>query len=277
MKVLGNNIATPLPNQALAPNQAPGRLSTGLAPATQAILVQVVALLAVFSSVLMVNYFTLVNFPIFSLVLMQAFSAVGLCLLIGMAVWWRWIHFLFPLAMFLMAMWHIPNEVYLLGFIVTLSVFWTTFRSQVPFFPSRPMVWQKVAELIPQHKPMRMVEIGSGLGDLSMHIASKRKNSQVEGIEIAPLPWLISVARAWMKRSSASFTMGDYHALDFAQYDLVFAYLSPAAMSALWEKSQREMRSGSLLVSYEFDIPGVVPTHTIASGNQSPTIFVWKI
>jgi hypothetical protein len=36
----------------------------------------------------------------------------------------------------------------------------------------------------------------------------------------------------------------------------VFAYLSPAAMPALWQKARREMRPGSLLLSHEFPIPG---------------------
>lgn len=198
-------------------------------------------------------------------------------MLIGLAVWWRWIHFCFPLVMFLMSMWQLPNEIYLIGFVVTLSIFWTTFRSQVPFFPSRPMVWKKVAELVSQQQKTRMVEIGSGLGDLSMYIAKNRKNSQVEGVEIAPLPWLVSTLRTWVTRSSARFKLGDYRALDFAQYDLVFAYLSPAAMSDLWKKAQQEMRVGSLLVSYEFEISGVLPSFSITNGDKTPTIFVWKM
>lgn len=254
-----------------------GRFSITLAPATQSVLVQLVALLVVFSSVVIVNYFTPVNFSVFYLVLMQASSAAGLCMLIGLAVWWRWIHFCFPLVMLLMSMWQLPNEIYLIGFVVTLSVFWTTFRSQVPFFPSRPVVWKKVAELISQQQQTRVVEIGSGLGDLSMYIAKNRKNSQVEGVEIAPLPWLVSTLRSWVTRSSARFKLGDYRELDFAQYDLVFAYLSPAAMSDLWKKAQQEMRAGSLLVSYEFEIPGVPPSFSITNGDKTPTIFVWKM
>jgi hypothetical protein len=38
-----------------------------------------------------------------------------------------------------------------------------------------------------------------------------------------------------------------------------FAYLSPAAMLALWHKARAEMRPGTLLLSYEFHIPGTTP------------------
>lgn len=247
-----------------------------LAPATLAILIQIVSVIAIYFSVTVVNYFFAVSFSVTTLVILQSISTVALCTLAGMAVWWRWIHGIFPLAMLMMSVWAIPNEIYLAGFLVSLSVFWTTFRSQVPFFPSRPIVREKVAALIPQDQAVRMIDIGSGLGGLSMYIANARHDSQVEGVEIAPMPWLISAIRAWITRSSAKFRLGDYHALDFAQYNLVFAYLSPAAMPALWHKVQQEMQAGSLFVSYEFSIPNVPPTFTI-DDDSHPTIFVWEL
>lgn len=248
-----------------------------LAPATLAIVIQVVALMTVLLCMLVGSLLFAVRFSLFSLIVMQSLSAIALCKWAGMAVWWRWIHGIFPLAMFVMSMWAIPNEVYLIGFLVSLSIFWTTFRSQVPFFPSRPIVREKVAKLIPQDQVIRMIDIGSGLGDLSMYIAKERSNSQVEGVEIAPLPWLISAFRAWVSQSSAKFTLGDYHALNFAHYDLVFAYLSPAAMTTLWQKARQEMQAGSLLVSYEFEISGNPPTFTISHSAKTPNIYVWKM
>lgn len=247
-----------------------------LAPATLAIVLQLAALVLMLITVVVVSSVFAVRFSVLSLVMMQAISAVVLCILANMAVWWRWIHGLLPLTMFVMSMLSIPNEVYLIGFLISFSIFWTTFRSQVPFFPSRPMVREKVAALIPDNQSCRMIDIGSGLGDLSMHIAKAKKHSQVEGIEIAPMPWLISVVRAWISKSSAKFTLGNYHELDFANYDLVFAYLSPVAMPALWQKAKQDMQAGSLLVSYEFEIPNASPSFTIQNGS-APTIFVWEM
>lgn len=255
----------------------------GFSPATLAILVQCVALLAVIATVWIISLTTFayfhrtLSFSIFTLVLLQSFFATLFSRFVGMASWWRWIHFGFPLSMWAMSNFYIPNEVYFVGFIISLSLFWTTFRSQVPFFPSRPVVWQQVAKLIPQNKPIRLIDIGSGLGDLSMHIAKVRPECQIEGIEIAPLPWFVSFVRAKIRRSSAVFKMGNYHDLDFANYDVVFAYLSPAAMVALWEKASQEMQTGSLLISLEFEIPGITPTMRIAGHGHSPMIYVWKM
>ncbi|MFA6041065.1 MAG: class I SAM-dependent methyltransferase [Methylophilus sp.] len=219
------------------------------------------------------------SFFIFSLVILQSIIASALSYALGMAIWWRWIHLFFPLALWAMAISQISNTFYLIGFVITLTLYWTTFKTQVPFYPSRPAVWKALAQLMTeQFKPaMRMIDIGSGIGDLSMYIAKNRKLDQVEGIEIAPLPWIISLLRAKLKRSSAQFILGNYQNLDFANYDVVFAYLSPAAMPELWQKASKEMGSGSLLVSLEFDIPDANCTKVIETGKSSPKLYVWRM
>jgi hypothetical protein len=225
--------------------------------------------------------FTLdLTFYIFSLVLLQSMIATTLAICAGMAVWWRWIHFFFPIALWLMSIVQVPSSVYLVGFIITLALYWTTFKTRVPFYPSRPAVWHALHQYMQQHspnKPLRTIDIGSGLGDLSMYIAQNRPQDTVEGIEIAPLPWLISLVRSRIKASNAKFSMGNYEKLNFANYDIVFAYLSPAAMPALWQKASKEMRKGSVLISLEFDIPNALPPHIIHTGKSTPSLFVWRI
>ncbi len=254
-----------------------------LVPSALAMLVQCVACLTVilFSGAVgtgaAVFFKTNLVIPIFVLVLLQSLFAWLYSKLFGMASWWRWIHLGFPLAVLGMSNWHISNEIYLAGFVISLSLYWTTFRTQVPFFPSRPIVWQEVAKLIPQDKPVRLIDIGSGLGDMPMHIAKFRPDSHIEGIEIAPLPWLISLVRAKLRCSSVVFKLGDYSALNFSNYDVIFAYLSPVAMLALWEKAHLEMLPGSMLISLEFEIPGIKPSLCITPNVHSPKLYVWNI
>lgn len=246
-------------------------------PATLAILIQAGTLVLVLLSAFAAYTLTPFKLPVAALVLMQGIFAAWISRTAGMAVWWQLIHLFFPLAVWGMSSWQVPSNVYLIGFLISLSLYWTTFRTQVPFYPSRPLVWQQVARLIPQDRAIRMIDIGSGLGDLVMHIAKARPESHIAGIEIAPLPYAISKARGWLKKSTAGFSLGDYHALDFSQYDVVFAYLSPAAMPALWEKASREMRPGSMLISFEFDIPGAPQTRRVKASKNSPDIYLWKL
>lgn len=254
-----------------------------LKPATLSVLIQLAAFLFVLLLAYAIHWLSVVapnvsfEFPLLIFVLLQGGLAAYFSTLADMAPWWRWIHLFFPLAIFLMSNFDVPNEVYLAGFIFTLAFYWTSFRTQVPYYPSRENIWREVAKFVPVNKPIRMIDIGSGLGGMSMHLARNFPKSLIEGIEIAPLPWLVSYLRAKLMQSAAVFKLGNYHQLDFANYDLIFAYLSPAAMPDLWIKASTEMRAGSLLLSYEFAIPGVAPTQVIDDVQRRVSLYVWKI
>ena len=192
-----------------------------------------------------------------------------------LAPWWRAILGLFPLALLGASALHLPPAVFLLAFLFLLGWYWSTFRTQVPFFPSGPAVWDEVAQLLPAGRALRLIDIGSGLGGLVLELARRRPESHLCGIELAPLPWLFSVLRARLAGSAARFVRGDYERVDFGAYDVVFAYLSPAAMTALWHKAAREMRPGAMLISHEFKIAGKAPDKTIAATPARPALFVW--
>jgi hypothetical protein len=78
-----------------------------------------------------------------------------------------------------------------------------------------------------------------------------------------------------MSRGKSRFIRGDYEHLDFVSYDVVFAYLSPAAMPALWEKARAEMQSGALLLSYEFTIPDIEPHLISTPVDGGPVLYGW--
>lgn len=193
----------------------------------------------------------------------------------GLALWWLAIQWLFPLALYGTLALGIAPAWFLAAFLFLLLLYWSTFRTQVPYYPSGRRVWDEVARLLPTGRPVRAIDIGSGLGGLVLELARRRPESRFDGIELAPLPWLASLLRARLSASDARFIRGDYEQLDFTEYDLVFAYLSPAAMSALGRKCAREMRPGSQLLSYEFLITEKAPDLTIAPTGRGPALYVW--
>ncbi|MCB5189299.1 class I SAM-dependent methyltransferase [Methylobacillus arboreus] len=245
-------------------------------PAILAFFIQVAALVLLWCMGQVVSWLEWGSLPGWALFLAQGAFASLLSMLLGMAVWWRLIHLLFPLAILFMLQWQVPAWAYLLAFCFTLALFWSTYRTQVPFYPSLPATWRQVKDLIPVDKPVSVLDIGSGLGGLVMYLARERPNATCAGIELAPLPWLLSVLLAVLKKSPAIFKYGDYQAVNLSRYDVVFAYLSPAAMPDLWRKAEKEMQAGSLLISYEFEIPGVAPKLQIQERPDAPSIFVWE-
>lgn len=207
--------------------------------------------------------------------LVQGLLAAGLAWWRGLASWWRAIQLGFPLALLATSTLAIPPVVFLVTFLFLLLLYWSTYRTQVPYYPSGRRVWAAVDAALPAGRALRVIDIGSGIGGLVLDLQRRRPESRIEGIELAPLPWLASHVRARAARSPARFMRGDYDALDLGQYDAVFAYLSPAAMSALWRKAAREMRPGSLLFSYEFLIVDRAPSRTVVLHPDGPALYIW--
>lgn len=246
-------------------------------PAIQALLIQLVAFPLVLLSSAMLSLVSELQLTIASAALLQGVFAALLTRLRRMAPWWVIIQFFFPLALIVVSALQLPSWIYLAAFIALLCLYWTTFRTQVPYYPSTLPVWRAVEALLPEEGALRFIDIGSGFGGLVMHLAKARPGDAFVGIESAPLPWMMSGLRARAAKSAARFVRGDYGRLDFSAYDVVFAYLSPAAMPALWEKASAEMRHGALLLSYEFPVPGVAPDIVEYPTDEGPALYGWRL
>jgi SAM-dependent methyltransferase len=244
------------------------------APAIRAAFAQTLALLPTIAS-LFIAARCGHPLPLYGAALLQGAFAAVLTSIWGLAPWWRPIQLVFPIALLGANTLHPPPAALFGVFLFMLLLFWSTFRTQVPFYPSGQSVWQKVSELLPPDRPVRLIDIGSGLGGLVLDLARRHPHSALSGIELAPLPWLLSQLRARMTGSAARFLRGDYERLNFGDFDVVFAYLSPAAMVALYRKAKREMRPAAMLVSYEFSIPGHEPDRTIPVTPSGPALYVW--
>ncbi|HEX7650545.1 MAG TPA: class I SAM-dependent methyltransferase [Noviherbaspirillum sp.] len=245
-------------------------------PAIRALLFQLLALIVVASVAISLSIFADLDVPLLAAAGLQGLLAALLSRRY-LASWWFGIQFLFPVGAVAFNAFHLPPAIYLCGFFVFVALYWSTFRTQVPFYPSNRMVWNEVANMLPADRPLRFIDIGSGFGGLVMHLAALRPDSAFMGIELAPLPWLASRIRASVLGSTGAFLRGDYNALDFSQFDVVFAYLSPAAMPALWRKARSEMRPGALLLSYEFPIPETEPQVILHCGRRGEALYIWKM
>lgn len=201
----------------------------------------------------------------------------------GLARWWLFIQFLFAPALVLMLGLSIPPGFFLAGFLILLTVYWSTFRTQVPLYLSSNKVWCALEALLPSPGTnFRFIDLGSGLGGVLTHLARIRPDGHYSGVESAPLPFLWS----WLR--TGKFDNCDVHwgsiwnnklaACNLAQYDVVFAYLSPVPMQQLWHKAQSEMRPGSVFISSTFTIPGQSPDQSITVDDMHhSTLLVWRM
>ncbi len=174
---------------------------------------------------------------------------------------------------------NIPAGVYLGAFLLLVLFYWSTFRTRVPLYLSDRKAWQAMTSLLPEAQAFRFIDLGSGLGGVPFYLEQRFPQGQFFGTEIAPAPWLISRLRAWYKRSRVVFMRRDYAAIDLSEFDVVFAFLSPAAMPDLWQQAQAQMHSGSLFVSLSFarSMHGQPDQVVSLAEGARHTLYVWKM
>lgn len=247
-------------------------------PLLRAVAVQIGASVLVLALVTLIPNATGVDTNAMAWALAQGIVAARLARGLGMDAWWVPINALFVPGLVWTLGYDLP-PIYALGaFCLLLSLYWGVARTRVPLYLSSRAAVQAVAAMLPRQRSFAFLDLGCGFGGLLGHLARIRPEGRYYGIESAPVPFLISRLRALPRQSACRISLGDYRNLDLAQYDVVYAYLSPVAMGDLWSKARREMRPGSLLISNRFAIPGVRPTAALpteAHGNCR--LFLWRM
>jgi len=215
---------------------------------------------------------------LWQLALVQGAIAAALSVLWRQPAWWPPLHVGFLPAILLALQASVPAWIYLAAFLLLVLFYWSSFRTRVPLYLSDRKAWLAVVSLLPETQAFRFIDLGSGLGGVPLYLAPHFPQSRFSGTETAPAPWLISRLRAGFKRSRVTFMRRDYATLDLADFDVVFAFLSPAAMPDLWQQAQSQMRSGSLFISLSFLVEGRLPDLEVSLADGARhTLYAWRM
>jgi hypothetical protein len=165
----------------------------------------------------------------------------------------------------------------LAGFGVLVLLYGKIWRSRVPIFFSSRRAQAALEKLLPPGRSISFLDVGCGDGRVLARLASSRPESHFEGIEHAFGLWLAACLRCRRLRKQCRVLRGNLWSRTLTQYDVVYAFLSPTVMERLWQKAQREMRPGTLLVS-AFAVPNVCAQQQIEVGDAFRTrLHVWRI
>jgi SAM-dependent methyltransferase len=215
--------------------------------------------------------------PGWALLTTHALLAAGIGAAFGLPAWWLPLNLLFaPMAVWVNGFAVAP--IWFFGAFVALGLlFWTTYRTRVPLFISSAQACEALRTLLPVHLAPRVIDLGCGLGDVIVRLAPARYDASFVGLELAPLPALI----AWLRNrqhANARIARRDFWAEGLGAYDVVYAFLSPAAMPDLWRKARAEMKPGALLISNSFAIPGLEPDRVVPlAGRGSNALYLYRL
>lgn len=197
------------------------------------------------------------------LTLMQGCIAALLGARFGLSAWWLPINLAFVPGLVVLQGLAVPGWLPLGGFALLLLLNWNAFTERVPLYlTGREAEQQLRARLASLPRSFRYIDLGSGLAGTLSRLARDYPAAQFVGVETAPLTFALSWLRC-LPRRNCHIRLLSLWRVDLGEYDVVYCFLSPAPMGALWEKAQAEMRPGALLISNSFAVPGVEPAEVL--------------
>ncbi|MEJ0063075.1 MAG: class I SAM-dependent methyltransferase [Alphaproteobacteria bacterium] len=180
-----------------------------------------------------------------------------------------------------MGPWDIVFLVIILFTLVCLSYFYYERKTGVPTFPTMPAMRNKVIEVLRKEmaarpgQPFTVIDLGSGSGQATWHIAKALPEAQIIGIELSFVPWLRSVIRQKLfGPANLEYKRVDFLTYDISQVDAVFMYLVGKIMERVSAKLRAELKPGALAISNKFPLPGWEPYDTAVPQTLYKTVML---
>lgn len=145
-------------------------------------------------------------------------------------------------------------------FISTALLLLIPIISGAPWVPTRNEIIQKMVLLADIKPGEKTVDLGSGDGRIV--IAFAKAGAEAHGFEINPLlVWFsqYKIKKAGLK-NKAFIHLKDFWGKDFSSFKIVTLFGISYIMPRLEKKLQKELLSGSKIVSYAFEFPKWQPS-----------------
>lgn|GEM_PF-507688 len=199
---------------------------------------------------------------------LQTFSALVLSRVSRLSTPWLLCNLILPIATQI----EISSWIPLSGLVLGLLIFSPTLREPIPFYPTRPKVYQELADIVAQKKVRRCVDLGSGFGSVLFALAPLFPETTFIGYEIGIFPFTLARVRSWW-HPNVRFIRKSLWDADLGSFDCIYAFLSPPPMAALEEKLLKEMNSSATFITNSFPLPNSQSNYSMTIGGQSLLIY----
>lgn len=145
----------------------------------------------------------------------------------------------------------------LLGLLVLFSIWaWGGVKAKVPFVPVPNSILKDIYKSLGVKDDSVVYDLGCGDGRILFFCAKSNPNAKYIGIENAPFPVILSRFRSWIHKlktgNSVIIKNGNFFNYNFGDASHIFTYLYPNVMDDLLPKLEKELKSGTRLVSVTF-------------------------
>lgn len=157
--------------------------------------------------------------------------------------------------------------------LLLLSMFWPPDSPWAPWWRTNKEVARAMCRLAKIGKKDVIYDLGSGTGT-ALIVAAKEFGAKGVGIEIDPLRYLVSSLLLHSSKLSHKIKIirKNFFDVNLSDATVIFAYLVPKALERLKPKLLKELKQGTLLVSfrYKIDLP-------LVAYDKTNDVYLYKI
>lgn len=124
-----------------------------------------------------------------------------------------------------------------------------------PFVPTPMNRVKAMVKLAKIKKGQRVYDLGCGDGRF-VYIAANEYGAKATGIELSPMVYLLAKVRQFFWKSKAEIIFGDFKMRNLSDAEIIFFYLLPESLKKLQPELDKQIKKGTKIYSYAFEIPG---------------------
>lgn len=139
--------------------------------------------------------------------------------------------------------------------LITLSWLWPKDSPWAPWWRTKEITARRAFEMAKLSKKDIVYELGSGEAT-ALIIAAKKFGAKGVGIEIEPFRFYLSKFTIWRKglNNKIKVIRGDIFKEDLSEATVIYVYLVPKALNKLTPKFKKELRKGTPIISYKYEM-----------------------
>ena len=157
---------------------------------------------------------------------------------------------------------------------LALLVYIPTFWTHVPYYPTSQPMYEAILDQLPRDQSFTFIDLGSGFGRLLTYLAKHCPKANFVGVELSPLPLLISKLRALRFGERIKISPKDFWNLPLSEFNYVYAFLAPPPMPRLWQKAKQEMRPGNTFMTNSFAVPAKADKQVQVDDKRRSVLYV---
>jgi hypothetical protein len=197
---------------------------------------------------------------------------------LGLSTPWKVLNGILPLALAASLAVTLPAWVFMIPLLTLCAIHAPALWTRVPYYPTSRAAYPLILAELPPDRPFTFIDIGCGMGDLLIFLRKHRPHGHFYGIEIGLVPYVASKVKALLHGGGkVTVTFKSVYKTPLHDFDYVYAFLSPAAMTQVWAQAYREMKPESTFITNSFEVPEAPSYRVNIKDHRQGVLFVHRM